>query len=531
MTIFEWLAKDLGQSVPAILNAAIPISNKNSIVLPVIENRGLKIKTKEAETIKRYLEIIENRRRAFLTTANLTRTAATILAYLHIHPNDRVAILVPGINEAHELAPYFSHLKLSIIASQQTIGQRFRAWQNFRQNQTRVMIGTHLASLLLPENLDVVFIIKSGSESHKQWDRNPRYDARNIVHQWQKINHGRLYFFDTVPRPEDFLNFTEEEIFISHPEPRPFFIDLNNERGFSPHPIISQTVYETIKQTLNQKRRVLCFYNRRGKATALRCSDCGQGFSCPVCGGIFSVHETSIQCHHCRQIEPLPLTCPNCRGSNLRERGFGNQTIKQELEKFFPNIGIAIVDKTSPLSDEKQEIILTTSYFLENRMSLSSKNFGLIINLDADLSLLSSGFNAMGETIHQLEDLRGLAIFEQALFLVQTRSRELLENYYNDPKNCLLKELELRQAYHQPPFVRYFGLKIRDKEERRAELELEAIAADFKKFTGLSILPIKCTKGRGCSLTMAVAPEKVSEVLEKIYQLSDRVVIDTNVIS
>jgi hypothetical protein len=30
---------------------------------------------------------------------------------------------------------------------------------------------------------------------------------------------------------------------------------------------------------------------------------------------------------------------------------------------------------------------------------------------------------------------------------------------------------------------------------------------------------------------MAVAPEKVSEVLEKIYQLSDRVVIDTNVIS
>lgn len=531
LQVFEWLAKNLAQGVPAVLNAAVPLQPKRLILLPSIPAKTLKIKTSEAPSIQRAVQTMELHRQAFISAADLPRMATMAAAFLHAHPNDRAAIIVPGVREAEALAPYFSGFGVSMITGEKTEGRCFLAWDEFRRGKSRVLLGTRLASLLIPSSTEAVFVFRSGHESHKQWDRNPRYDARETALEFQKRNNSRLYFFDSMPRPDDFITFQKDGIFIEHPEPRPHFVNLNEERPMSPHPIISWTLDGAIQDSLKNNRRVLCVYNRKGKASSMRCADCGYNFPCPGCGSLMTVYETSIKCHRCGHVEPLVISCPKCDGVKLGERGFGNLTIKKILKQHYPEASVAIIDQ-SVQENENAQILLVTSYYLESyRDFFAQNNFGLVAYLDADFPLLSPGFRAFENALRAIEDLRGLARHERATFIVQTRNPEIFNPYYNDPKGCLEAELELRKAYDVPPFVRWLRLKIRDIETLRAELELKAAAATLKPLVGVRIFPVECNQGRGCEFSVAVDSRDIDIVLEKLSSLPDRIIIDTNAIS
>ncbi|HBR81021.1 MAG: Primosomal protein N' [Candidatus Uhrbacteria bacterium GW2011_GWE2_45_35] len=531
LEIFEWLGKDLAQGVSAILNAAIPVIPKRNISLPVIPALPLKIRTSETSAIQRALQTIDLQRRAFISSPDLPQMAALAAAYLHAHPKDRIVILLPGAREAEVLAPYFVSFGLSVISGEKTEGRCFLAWNDFRRGQTRVLLGTRLAALLLPASVDAVFVFRSGHESHKQRDRNPRYDVREIALEFQKRNACRLYFLDTMPRADDLATFEKEQIFIEHPEPRPYFVNTQNERPMSPHPLISWTLDGSIQDCLKNNRRILCFYNRKGKASSLRCAECGYSFPCPVCGGIFTVYETSIRCHHCDRVEPLCLSCPNCHGVKLNERGFGNQTVKQALEKQFPGVTVSLIDRAKQEDDSAQILLVTSYYFESHRQLFARGNFGLVANLDADLPLLDPGFRSFENALRAVEDLRGLARREQAVFIVQTRNPDIFLPYYNNPQACLMNELELRQAYQVPPYVRWLRLKIRDTETLRAELELKAASESLRPLAGITIFPLECQPGRSCQISVSVEPGAIDAVLEKLSSLPDRIVIDTNAIS
>jgi primosomal protein N' (replication factor Y) len=528
---FEWLAKDLAQSIPSILNAAIPTPAKRPSAVSKVVPLTLKIRTSEVPAIQRSLQAIEERRMAFISVSDITRMTAVVAAYLHAHPKDQVTVLVPGLREIEALAPFLTGFGLSIVSGEESEGRRFTAWNNFRARQTRVLLGSRVASLLLSAATDVVFVFHSGHENHKQRDRNPRYDARDIVLGFQRQTDCRLYFFDSAPRADDFVLFKPEQIYLEHPEPRPIFVNLNDERPMSEHPLISWTLDGAINDCLKSGRRVLCFYNRKGKASSLRCADCGQGFPCPACAGVFTVYETSIRCHHCGRAEPIPLLCPKCGGIRLVEKGFGNQTIKQALLKQFPETTVSLIDQAIQ-EDDSAQILLVTSYYLETyRQFFSRGNFGLVVNLDADLPLLDPGFRSFENALRIVEDLRGLATRESAVFVAQTRSPEIFSAYYDNPEACLKKELELRRSYEVPPFVRWVSLKIRDPEELRVELELKTAAEIFRSLPGVTVFPIKYEHGKGCSISLSVEPNSMPVVLEKLSELPDRVIIDTNAVS
>lgn len=531
LNIYEWLAKDLAQSVPSVLNASIPSQAKRTVSQPNTVARPLKIRASEAPAVQRVLQTIEERRKAFISAPDLPRMAVLAAAYLHTHPKDRIVILAPGVRESEALAPYFAGFGASLITGSESAGHRFNAWDDFRRGKTRVLIGTRLVALLLPASTDAIFIFRSGHESHKSWNRNPRYDARVIALEFQARAGCRLYFLDTAPRADDLAVFDEEQIFIEHPEPRPLFVNLNDERPMSEHPLISWTLDGAINDCLKNNRRVLCLYNRKGKASSLRCADCHKSFSCPLCGGLYTVYETLVRCHHCRHAEPLPPICPNCHGVSLVEKGFGNQTIKQALIKQFPDVSVSLIDQ-SIQEDRGAQILLVTTFYLETaRNFFERNNFGLVVNLDADLPLLDPNFRSFENGLRNIEDLRGLAVREQALFIAQTRNPEIFSAYYDNPLACLSKELELRRSYQVPPFVRWLRLKIRDAEELRAELELRAVIETIKPLAGVTVFPVECEKGRGCSVSVSVEPAAITSILEKISTLPDRVVIDTNAIS
>lgn len=530
-SFFTWLANETVQSIPSVLYAAVPTPPKHFAEKEKKIPIPLTIKASEINTLQRTLRFIEEKHEGFIMVGDLPKMAALTAAYAHSHINDQIAILVPSPREAEILAPRLSSFSLSLLTGQETEGQRFRAWSLFREKKTRILLGTRLASLLIPNKVDAFFVFRSSHESYKQWDQNPRYDARDNICWWQKKNNSRLFFLDTLPRLNDLIIFKPNQLFLEVPPTSlPKLLDFKAERLGSPHPLLTYSVSQMIENCLTTKRRVLCFYNRKGQATSLGCRDCGFTFPCSRCGGIFTVYETTVHCHHCRTIEPLPFSCPNCQGSRLRERGFGNRAIKLALQKLFPEATVSIIDRGCQ-EDLSADILLVTSFYFEAiHDPFLKNNLGLIINLDADLPLLEANISSLDNALRLIEELRALALREQALFVAQTRTPEIFNKYYADPIAYWQEEIKRRQDYQDPPFVRIMKITNKEIDARRAVFELENLAAGLKIFSGLAISWRGQKNKERKELILTMKNDIVKGVLNKLSSLPDNFIIDTNLI-
>ncbi len=95
-------------------------------------------------------------------------------------------------------------------------------------------------------------------------------------------------------------------------------IPLQTAKLDAPH--LSQELIHTIESTIESGKKCLIFYSRRGNARAWICGDCGHYEKCPHCDIAFAYHTTPrkcLICHHCGQIAPFPIVCPNCQGSKI----------------------------------------------------------------------------------------------------------------------------------------------------------------------------------------------------------------------
>ena len=79
-------------------------------------------------------------------------------------------------------------------------------------------------------------------------------------------------------------------------------------------------MYEIIAEQINNNKKTLIFYNRRGSASAWICQDCGFFEKCPNCDIAFSYHifpRKRLVCHHCNMIDEINNSCPNCHGNRF----------------------------------------------------------------------------------------------------------------------------------------------------------------------------------------------------------------------
>lgn len=129
-------------------------------------------------------------------------------------------------------------------------------------------------------------------------------------------------------------------------------IDLNYAK--CPFPFLSDELTRKIQKTVENGKKCLLFFNRRGSARTLICKDCGNQFFCDRCDLALIVHTSPthrLLCHHCSTEKEIPRICPKCSGSNFLEIGFGIQKIEENLKKIFPNVTIARIDSDRKRSE------------------------------------------------------------------------------------------------------------------------------------------------------------------------------------
>ncbi len=530
---YEWIASQTVQSVPSVLSAAIPLPQKQQHPKKkdASSRDPLKIRASEAPLLKRLLEHVTAHRRAFIHAVDFIQMSAVVQGFLESRPNERVAVITPNIREARWLAAWLPNA-VALLTGDESAARASACWQTLREGGTRVLVGTRRASLVIPWQTDTIFVLRSSHPNHKQDDQNPRFDVRDIVWELSQRTGAKLYFLDAAPRADDVERFGKAHVTLQHPiTSRPTIIDLRGERGGSPHPFLSLSATEAISHALHDGAQVLCLYPRKGKARALRCLDCGREFPCSACGGRFTIYETTVRCHHCGQVDPRPLSCPTCAGTNLEEQGYGNRAIKQALQRLFPRRSVGIIERDL-VEDLASDILLATPYYLESVYDPGQRpeRLRLVVILDADASLYDQTFRSFEESLLRVEEMRGYSYRCQAPLLVQTHVPDLFRRFYDDPEHFYADELTWRRLYHQPPFARRMRLISKEKDTHRARIEGDATMATLAAIPGVQILSQRISRPvMHPTIDVAVDLDAVPSVCETLSALPDHVIIDTNV--
>lgn len=444
LKVYEDTAAEILQSVPAVLDAAFlpPRKRTSSIERPRQGSITNKIRQQEVDYIKQALELIGQDKPCFIETVDIVQATAMIEACLRQHAsNKQNLILVSHVHDADMVAAALSKLDstLTVLDSRSTKPQRADIAQAWRQGEIKTLVATRVGSILPAHDLGTIFVVRSGSDEHAQYDRNPRYDARNLVWHWHQVTGAQLIFFDVLPRVVDLSRFSNLKLATCNLQHDTKVINLKDQLPTNDTPILSEPLLEHISQALQNKQKVILSYNRK-EANAL-----------------------------------------------LSGRGIGNVRVQNLLHQHFPAARIARIEKDGADTHKNinADIILATQFYFENILNpFTEQNVGLVAELMADLGMSEPYYTATESLMCRLLELRGLAWRMKSNFLVQTWSAKLIKQMLNDPHATLKAEDDVRKHFMYPPHGKMW--RIFSRSDRRKPVSADTLTGVIPQMQNIS---------------------------------------------
>ena len=202
--------------------------------------------------------------------------------------------------------------------------------------------------------------------------------------------------------------------------PKVEIVDLREELKNGNRSMISNRLYEEIKQNLENKKQTILFLNRRGFSTFVMCRDCGYTAKCKNCDVTLTYHsrESKLKCHYCGYETSLLKKCPECKSDNIRYFGTGTQKLEAEIQKLFPAASTIRMDIDTISKKDSHEQILNK--FIEENVDIligtqmivkghHFPNVTLVGVIAADTSLNIEDFRASERTFQILTQVAGRA--------------------------------------------------------------------------------------------------------------------------
>lgn len=358
---------------------------------------------------------------------------------------NQVIILVPRERDARTLQNILATFSPVILTGKVKPNDRngiIRGWKN---GTIRVLIGTRQAVMIAPQNLDAVLVFQSACDDHKSLMRNPHIDAVRVAEKLAESHNACFVASDVLPSPSATV-----PLFVTSDGADATLIDVAHKSEYSPYPLLSQTLLQNIEIALQNGKKVLLSFNRKGVAKRMECKACGYVPFCGTCGSLPTVRLDDLLCTACGSEMWKPETCPACGSPKIGLKSIGGAKIADDLSKAFPNAVIGAIHKGHV--DKTADILIATEFFWSSVVEPFVKwNLGLVAEILADMSFTPGDFRGAEQTARNIARLRQLAKQEKAECLIQTVARDRLQTLLG-VEHVTKAELAARQTYSLPPF-------------------------------------------------------------------------------
>jgi primosomal protein N' (replication factor Y) len=491
----QWIASFYLCSEGEALSAMIPSARREVEFnhLPVDESyRALadeQLSDEQRNTINSILNSTNNLHYIYGVTGSGKSEVFLQVADAVIAKGKEVIYLVPEITLTHQLAQLVAQRyenRVAILHSRMSSSQRFMAWKKIKAGEVDLVIGARSAVFAPFENLGLIIIDEEHENSYKAGN-TPRYHARQVAQRRASITDSLLLMGSATPSLESFHMMQEGKIerhlltkrVAGGKEPHFTVVNMLGQKY-----VLSKTLRVEMKKTLDSKKQVILFLNRRGFSYYFHCNSCGFEMSCPHCSVSLTFHKNKKRmiCHYCGYSR-LPMTsCPTCKSMDVGYGGFGTEMVQQEVSQFFPEAVVERLDTDSAQDRKSVKKILSRfkegeiDILLGTQMVAKGLNFPLVNLVGivlADSGLNLPDFRSQERTFSLIVQVSGRTgrFNEEGKVVVQTFNPDNLAirmATQNNLEQFYQQELSFRKATNFPPYTRLVNFVIRGKNREKS---------------------------------------------------------------
>lgn len=430
-------------------------------------------------------------------------------------------VLVPEISLTPQMVLRFQKRfgdNIAAIHSAISDGEKYDEWRRIVKGEAKIVIGARSAIFAPLNNIGMIIIDEEHSDSYKQDDSNPRYNAKDIALLRGKYHNCPVIMGSATPSLEVFAR-AKKGVFklLELPNringkslPHINIVDMNEmisktKGHFSP------VLLEAISARLLKNEQIILLLNRRGYSSFVTCKNCGYTFKCPNCDITLTYHKSSrtLRCHYCGYGTKVYDTCPECHEKSINDLGVGTEKVEEELNKLFPESRILRMDfdttsrkgmhekMIKAFKNHEYDILLGTQIVSKG---LDFDNVTLVGVINADTSLNIPDFRSSETTFSLLAQVAGRAgrSDKEGEVIIQTFNPEHYAIQYTKKHDYLgfyNREMSIRRELKYPPYYYICYVKISGKDNKYIYEESLKITKLFhNKLINMIILgPSPCT--------------------------------------
>jgi len=411
-----------------------------------------------------------------------------------IETGKQVLYLLPEIalttQLVSRLTAYFGN-QVAVFHSKYNNNERVEVWQQVLagSEKAQIVIGARSALFLPFSKLGLIIVDEEHEQTFKQQDPAPRYHARDAAIVLANSFEAKVLLGSATPSIETYFNTVSGkyglvEIFERYGNvqlPEIELVDLKDKyfrKRMSGH--FSDTLIESIAESLSLGEQVILFQNRRGYSPVVECMTCGHVPQCQQCDVSLTYHKSKnqLRCHYCGYSMANPTNCHACSSPHLTTKGFGTEQIQQELEQLFPSAKTARMDQDTTrgkfgfekiidsFKNREVDILVGTQMLAKG---LDFENVSLVGIMNADNMLYHPDFRAFERSYQMMTQVSGRSgrSEKRGKVIIQTYNpnhNTIQQVTHNDYLAMYQEQLYDRQIYKYPPYFRLVKLTLRQRD-------------------------------------------------------------------